>query len=94
MVESLVESLKEAPPRVTPKLESVCKHYWDIEPPNGPTSIGICRHCGAQDEFSNVPPELSYDRKGRLFLGGHHTGRGLKLDDSVALSDFGEDLDE
>jgi hypothetical protein len=32
-----------------------CKHRWIIEPANGPTSMGRCRHCGAEREFINNP---------------------------------------
>ena len=31
----------------------ICIHYWVIDSPEGPTSRGICRLCGAEDEFSN-----------------------------------------
>lgn len=37
-----------------------CRHHWDIEPPNGPTSRGICRHCGDEQEFSNTLPALGW----------------------------------
>ena len=33
--------------------ESECPHYWLIEPPKGPTSMGICKLCGAIREFDN-----------------------------------------
>ena len=42
--------------------ERSCQHYWIIEPPNGPTSRGICRSCGEEQEFQNVlsdQPEAS-----------------------------------
>jgi hypothetical protein len=32
-----------------------CQHHWVLEPADGPTSVGICKHCGAQREFSNNP---------------------------------------
>lgn len=77
----MVESLKGAPPRITAQPESVCNHYWDIEPPDGPTSIGICRHCGTQDEFSNVEPPGSFeDRTDRTFLYGLNTRKDPNLD--------------
>ena len=28
-------------------------HRWQIEEPNGPTSAGICKACGARKEFKN-----------------------------------------
>jgi hypothetical protein len=32
-----------------------CQHHWIIEEPNGPTSHGICKRCGAEREFFNNP---------------------------------------
>ena len=34
--------------------ETTCQHYWIIDVPNGPTSIGRCRKCGTQREFQNI----------------------------------------
>jgi hypothetical protein len=34
-------------------VEAGCPHYWLIEPPRGPTSMGICKLCGAIKEFDN-----------------------------------------
>jgi hypothetical protein len=34
-------------------VEVKCAHYWLIEPATGPTSMGICKLCGTQKEFSN-----------------------------------------
>jgi len=37
--------------------EVTCRHHWLIEPPNGPTSTGVCKICGATREFDNqLPP--------------------------------------
>ena len=31
-----------------------CLHHWVIAPPNGPMSIGVCKHCGMErDDFAN-----------------------------------------
>lgn len=30
-----------------------CRHHWLIESPEGPTSLGRCKHCGTEREFSN-----------------------------------------
>ena len=29
-------------------------HYWILEPPVEPTSLGVCKCCGATRSFSNV----------------------------------------
>ena len=39
-----------------------CRHYWIIESPNGPTSRGVCKLCGAEKEFQNSFPELFWER--------------------------------
>ncbi len=31
----------------------VCQHHWRIASPNGATSIGTCKRCGAVREFMN-----------------------------------------
>ena len=33
--------------------EATCSHHWLIEPPKGPTSMGVCKLCGATKEFQN-----------------------------------------
>jgi len=34
--------------------EKTCVHHWVINSPNGPSSSGSCRHCGAAREFLNA----------------------------------------
>jgi hypothetical protein len=36
-----------------PKVKVECSHHWVIESPNGPTSRGVCKYCGAEREFWN-----------------------------------------
>jgi len=38
----------------TATLAAPCRHHFLIEPPNGPSSPGVCRLCGEQREFRNV----------------------------------------
>ena len=40
-----------------PISEGKCCHYWIIEPPQGPTSRGVCKFCGAVKEFDSYGPE-------------------------------------
>ena len=30
-----------------------CIHHWLIDPPDGPTSLGICKYCADVREFPN-----------------------------------------
>jgi len=41
-----------------------CHHHWVIESPDGPTSIGICKYCGAVKEFSNFLPFSTWEDYG------------------------------
>jgi hypothetical protein len=40
----------------------VCVHRWVIESPNGETSHGRCRHCGAEKEFPNAAEDGLWER--------------------------------
>jgi len=35
------------------QIELLCRHYWIIEPANGPVSKGECRYCRETREFQN-----------------------------------------
>ncbi|KPJ48208.1 MAG: hypothetical protein AMJ38_05815 [Dehalococcoidia bacterium DG_22] len=41
--------------------EAGCRHHWLIESPQGPTSMGICKLCGAQKEFRNSASDLLWE---------------------------------
>lgn len=30
-----------------------CVHHWIVDPADGPTSRGRCKHCGSKRSFSN-----------------------------------------
>ena len=32
-----------------------CVHHWIIDPPEGPTSAGVCARCGESRQFRNSP---------------------------------------
>jgi hypothetical protein len=38
-----------------------CRHRWLIASPNGPTSEGICRLCGARRAFRNSADDFISD---------------------------------
>jgi hypothetical protein len=46
-----------------------CVHHWKIASPDGPTSHGTCRRCGAERKFPNYDPDTLWgpeeDRAGR-----------------------------
>ena len=41
---------------------SECQHHWVIDSPNGPTSVGVCKHCGKNGEFRNSIQSSGWDR--------------------------------
>lgn len=48
--------------------QSSCKHHWIIETPDGETSRGVCKLCGAVKDFENF---FKFDYcRGRITFGG------------------------
>ena len=46
--------VKDVPEEIEEDIVEVkCIHHWIIEPANGATSMGVCKLCGAEREFSN-----------------------------------------
>ncbi len=45
-----------------------CKHYWKIESSNNPTSVGVCKYCGAEKEFLNSLPDFTVIRRNSRVL--------------------------
>jgi len=64
-----IETEEESP------VEIKCAHYWLIEPATGPTSMGICKLCGTQKEFSN-----QFRRNG--LAGGHSSSPAPDTEDA------------
>ena len=57
--------LEAAPERTA--VEEQCRHHWVIESPNGPSSIGICKRCGAVTESNNYLPYSPWDEDRSTF---------------------------
>jgi hypothetical protein len=74
-----------------------CRHHWLIESPQGRTSMGMCKLCGARKEFSNSVgdflwedeplSELSHGRWGKSR--DFHAPTGEGGDDSVSMAGMG-----
>ncbi len=43
-----------------------CVHFWLIEPPDGETSQGVCKFCGAVKTFLNSLPAKSFTTDAHL----------------------------
>jgi len=56
-----------------------CVHYWLIEPPEGPVSMGVCRLCGARQEFKNFSPYSTWDNE-TTAAAGHRRNSGWDFD--------------
>jgi hypothetical protein len=41
-----------------------CRHHWIIDPPGGPTSRALCKHCGTVSEFQNYVQQPVYEEGG------------------------------
>ena len=50
----------ETQPRVLEPCAKGHCHYWIIESPQGPTSIGICKFCSSIKEFDNYGPDFRW----------------------------------
>lgn len=60
--------------------ESECQHHWIIDTPNGPTSNGVCRLCGAKRDFQNCMDGRPWEDDIRLeevSSGSRYPGGGL-----------------
>lgn len=55
--------IKTVHEKQNPEAKAKCAHYWIIESPHGPTSIGMCKFCGAISEFNNYVPYPSWENK-------------------------------
>ncbi|MBI4200560.1 MAG: hypothetical protein HY535_08840 [Chloroflexi bacterium] len=47
--------------QVAPQAAEPCRHHWLIEPPQGPTSPGVCLLCGARREFKNYLENVGWE---------------------------------
>jgi len=65
MTQGIALKQREVPVAEAPAVEAPavpqCRHHWLIETPHGPTSWGICKHCGERREFSNASPDAFWE---------------------------------
>lgn len=40
-----------------------CSHHWLIDAADGPTSRGVCRLCGAEQQFKNYLENTGWERE-------------------------------
>jgi hypothetical protein len=67
-----------------------CRHHWLIQAPNGATSQGICKRCGARRDFPNAAADALWEREG---LGRWSRG-GTSRPISIKLSEIEEDEED
>ena len=71
-----------------------CRHHWLIDSPQGPTSIGMCKLCGARKEFSNSAGDFLWEDEPLSELSSGRWGKSRDLhaptekgaDDSVSAT--------
>lgn len=56
--------------------ETACRHHWLIEVPNGPTSRGVCKRCGAERVFRNSSEDYIWDHDALASQSGRWRSRG------------------
>lgn len=56
-------------------IETQCRHHWVIEAPQGATSHGVCKRCGAQREFSNSVSDTVWEGDPLAEAGGNRWTR-------------------
>lgn len=56
----------EGPPPAFCPPEYVVPHRWDIEPPNGPESRGVCAYCGSEKLFKKKNQRIQWESTNTL----------------------------
>jgi hypothetical protein len=76
-------------PEEAVKDDSGCRHHWLIESPHGPTSLGVCKLCGARKEFRNSVADLlwEYEPLAELSHGRWGKSRDFHAPTSVGADD-------
>lgn len=54
--------------------QTVCRHYWVIEAPNGPMSRGECKYCHAEKEFQNSLRDFNHTTDANIAYEFGHEG--------------------
>lgn len=70
--------------------EVSCRHHWIIAPPNGPTSLGICKNCGTWGDFPNSTDSALADNPKTLGLPIYERPLSLEILASKIHSTKGE----
>ena len=67
-----------------------CRHHWLIESPQGPTSMGMCKLCGAQREFSNSATDFLWEDEPLSELSHGRWGKSHDLHAPVSKGEDGD----
>jgi len=67
--------LLSAPEKPTTTRAEGCCHYWLIEPAEGPTCRGVCKFCGAEEEFDSYLADFGW--RDFPLLGGESIAESL-----------------
>jgi hypothetical protein len=64
--------------------EPTCRHHWRIESPNGATSMGRCKLCGAVKEFANSSSDSIWENENSDNNRWRGRGRNAPVTDTPA----------
>jgi hypothetical protein len=64
--------------------EMTCTHVWLLDPPDGPTSVGVCKLCGDARDFPNALPEDLWSTGVGAEARGRHQSRRRPKELAVA----------
>ncbi|KPK22303.1 MAG: hypothetical protein AMJ76_00105 [Dehalococcoidia bacterium SM23_28_1] len=67
-----------------------CRHHWLIESPQGRTSMGMCKLCGAQKEFSNSAADLLWEDEPLSELSHGRWGKSRDLHAPISKGEDGD----
>ena len=63
-----------------------CRHHWLIDTPNGATSRGVCKRCGAARRFPNAAEDALWEF-GASNLGRWSSNRGVSRPREISAPD-------
>ena len=61
---------KPIPVKDEEQAQITCIHHWLIDPPDSPTSMGVCLKCGAEREFRNYFAHSIWESESEAADGG------------------------
>lgn len=64
-----------------------CRHHWVIDSPEGATSKGVCKLCGAEKQFSNATADTVWEDEPYTQVFGRFWNRHSRTKHPPAVED-------